>query len=388
MPLKSIDYHTLKAAYLLNPAITYLNHGSFGACPKPVFRDYQQWQRKLEAEPVQFVESTFRPAISRARTKLGEFINCDPDDLVYFPNPTTALNAVIRSLKLAPGDEILSTDHEYGALERTWKYYCQKTGARFIQRPVLLPYNSKKKMMADFLAGITPKTKVIFISEMTSMTAVIFPIKEICRNAEAAGIMTIVDGAHVPGHMELDLSEMRPDIYTGACHKWLSAPKGSSFLYVKRALQDQIDPLVISWGWESDFPGKSQFLDYHQWQGTRDMSAFFAVPAAIKFQNLHNWPEVKNRCHNLLVEARHRISNITGAETICPDSKSYFGQMASIRLPNAEPVKMQTVLFQEYKIEVPVFRWKDEIFIRVSIQAYNNENDVDKLIGALKRIVS
>ncbi|NOZ08567.1 MAG: aminotransferase class V-fold PLP-dependent enzyme [FCB group bacterium] len=381
-----MDYRALKAEYLLDPAITYLNHGSFGACPKPVFRSYQLWQRKLELEPVQFVDKIFKPAISEARCELGKFIHCDPDDLVYFPNPTTALNTVIRSLKLTPGDEILSTDHEYGALERTWKYYCQKTGAKFVRRPVHLPYDSKEKMMADFIAGINPKTKVIFISEMTSMTAVIFPVKEICSKAKEAGIMTIIDGAHVPGHINLDLSDMQPDVYTGACHKWLSAPKGSSFLYVKKSLQPQIDPLVISWGWESDFPSHSQFLDYHQWQGTRDLSAFFAVPAAIAFQKSNNWQEVSSRCHNLLVETRRRISNITGAELICPDSKSFFGQMASIRLPDIDPVKIQTTLFQEYKIEVPVFRWKDETFIRVSIQAYNDENDVDKLIEALKQI--
>lgn len=380
------DYTFLESQFQLDPETVFLNHGSFGACPVPVFNTYQDWQRLLEKQPVHFFEHVWDDAIRKARTDLGSLVGCQANDLVFFPNPTTALNAVIRSLKLQPGDEILTTDHEYGALNRTWKFYCERSGAKYINRKIPVPLSTKQEFEDHFLAGITPRTKIIFISQITSLTGLILPIDKICRIAREHGILTIIDGAHVPGHINLNISELDPDVYSGACHKWLCAPKGSSFLYVKNNLKDTIDPLVVSWGWESEKPGESQFLDYHQWQGTRDMSAFLTVPAAIQFQKENNWPDVRLRCHLLTLQTRNKINALTGLDSICPDSPEWIGQMASIRFPVKDWQKAKAVLVDS-KIEIPVITWNNEIFIRVSVQAYNSEAQLDYLVDCVKTIL-
>ncbi len=246
--------NNLKSQFLLNPEITFLNFGSFGACPKPVFAEYQKWQLELEKEPVQFIAVNGPQNLKTSREALAGYINCVADDLVYVTNPSYAINIIAKSFNLNAGDEILSTNLEYGALDRTWRYYCKKAGAKYIKQPINLPLVSKEKFIEDFFKGLTKKTKAIFISHITSSTALIFPAKEICEAAKAKGLMTIVDGAHVPGHISLNLAELQADVYTGACHKWMCAPKGCSFLYIKKEFQNLFDPLIISWGYESLYP--------------------------------------------------------------------------------------------------------------------------------------
>src|SRR5690606_7954225 len=269
----------MKDQFLLREDITFLNFGSFGACPKPVFETYQQFQSELESEPVEFIVRKAPQYLKNARKALGEFLNCHEDDVVCVTNPSYAVNIIAKSLNLQPGDEILTTDLEYGACDRTWNYYCKKSGARYIQHPTRFPIQSKEEFAESFIKSITPKTKLIFLSHITSSTALRLPVEEICAEARKRGIMTFIDGTHGPAQVEVDLQKTDCDIYTGACHKWMMAPKGSSFLYVKKELQDLFDPLVISWGYESDTPSHSRFIDYHEMQGTRDLSAFCAIPA-------------------------------------------------------------------------------------------------------------
>ncbi|HXP52736.1 MAG TPA: aminotransferase class V-fold PLP-dependent enzyme, partial [Bacteroidia bacterium] len=246
--------NNLKSQFLLNTDITYLNFGSFGACPRPIFEEYQRYQLELETEPVQFIAVNGPVYLKKSREALAQYINCNADDLVYVTNPSYAINIIAKSLKLNAGDEVLSTNIEYGALDRTWNYYCKKAGAKYVRQPITLPLVSKEKFIEDFFKGLTSKTKAIFIGEITSTTALIFPVKEICEIAKSKGLLTIVDGAHVPGHISLNLAEMKADVYTGACHKWMCTPKGCSFLYVKKEFQELFDPLVVSWGYESAFP--------------------------------------------------------------------------------------------------------------------------------------
>jgi len=383
-----IDYQKLKAQYLLNPEITYLNFGSFGACPRPVFANYQEWQLLLESEPCQFIAVNGIEYLKSSREALAAYINCHADDVVYVTNPTYAINIIAKSLKLNEGDEILATNLEYGALDRTWNYYCNKSKAKYIRQPIAIPVISKEAIIEQFWNGYSNKTKAIFISQITSATALILPVKEICEMAKERGLLTIVDGAHVPGHIPLDLSELKADIYTGACHKWMMAPKGCSFLYVKKEFQNQFDPVIISWGYESASPSHSQFLDYNQMQGTRDFSAFLTVPKAIEFMKENNWPEVATACREMVKANYERFCTLLGSKPICPVSDDFLGQMCSIPINTTEPEKLNRYLFEHYKIEVPVPRQEKHIFLRFSVQVFNSQADLDKLYEALEEIIA
>jgi len=374
---------TLKDQFLLDPSVTYLNHGSFGACPKPVFDVYQQFQRELEWQPVEFLGRQHDAMITGAKEALGKFLNADKDDLVFVPNATLGLNTIIRSLKLEPGDEILTTNHEYGALNNTWAFVCQKTGAKYINYPMPLPVTTHEAFVEDFWKGVTPKTKVIYISHITSPTALIFPVKEICRRAREAGILSIVDGAHVPGQIPLDLTDIDADFYSGNLHKWLCAPKGCAFFHARKDKQDMVEPLVISHGWTDP-----SFVVKNQWQGTRDISAFLSVPAAIKFFEDNNWDQVRATCHELAREARKQINAMTGVEPVSPDSTEWFSQMVMCPIPADSDVnEIKKRLWDEFKIEIPQIDWNGWKAVRVSFQAYNTSNDLETLLSGLQAVL-
>jgi isopenicillin-N epimerase len=357
-----------------------------------VFEAYQRWQRELERQPVDFLSRRATPLLAEARAALGGHLNVAAADLVYFPNPTTALNMVARSLRLEPGDEVLGTDHEYGAMDRTWSFVCAKAGARYLRQSIALPVGAPADVVEGFWRAVTPRTRVVFLSHITSPTALALPVAEICRRARAAGILSIVDGAHAPGQIPLDLAAVGADVYSGACHKWLCAPKGSAFLHARPEVQDRLQPLVVSWGWGDErFParpglGESPFISRQQWQGTRDIAAFLATPAAIEFQAAHDWPAIRTACRRLLSETRARIEALTSLPSICPDRPEWFSQMAAIRLPDAVDVgQMNERLRNEFRIEVPIMQWNGEKLLRLSIQAYNTAADADRLLDALKR---
>ena len=377
--------------FLLDPEIIFTNHGSFGACPRPVFEAYQSWQRKLEHQPVEFLDRQAGALMAEARAALAMYLNCAPEEIVYFPNPTTAINMVARNLALGPGDEILTTDHEYGAMDRTWRYVCKKTGARYVQQSIPLPVSTPGEFVETFWAGVTPRTKVIFLSHITSPTALIFPVEEICRRAREAeaGLLCIVDGAHAPGQISVDLEAIGADFYVGACHKWMMSPKGSAFLYARPEVHSWLDPLVVSWGYDAEdgFGSGNQFIDYHEWQGTRDLAAFLSVPAAIEFMREHKWDAVSDRCHHLARAARREINALTGLPPICPETSSWFKQMFAARLPDVDEKELKKRLYDDYHIEVPLLRWGGDPFIRVSVQGYNTQVDVDAVVDALGELL-
>jgi len=375
----------MKELYHLDPSITFLNHGSFGACPKPVFEVYQNWQRKLEQQPVEFMAIKVYDFLEEARHALGDYVGCHGDDLIFVTNPTTAVNTVIRSLDLGLDDEVLMTDMEYGSLVRTWEHYAQDKGFSIVQQPTPVPLTTHEDYIEHFWKAVTERTKIIYLSEITSSTGLILPVDAICKKAKEAGIMTIVDGAHVPAHIPLNIAEMDPDVYVGACHKWLSAPKGSSFLYVKKSLQETIEPLIISWGSEVD-RSPSPFIYESQYQGTWDPSAFLTVPAAIQFQQEHDWNSVREKSRILNRETRDRIYEIIDSESICPNTEEWLGQMASIITNIENGLDFKRRLMDEYKIEIPVFPWGDKILFRTSFNAYNDENDADRLIEVLGKL--
>jgi isopenicillin-N epimerase len=376
----------MKSQFLFNPEITYLNHGSFGACPKPIFENYQYWQRQLEEEPVQFITKNSWTYLAESKDALGKYIGCSSEDFFFTPNPTFAINTIMRSLDLNPGDEILATNHEYGAMDRTWNFYCKKAGVKYLRQNISLPIISKEQIIEEFWSGYSSKTKVIFINQISSATALIFPVKEICEKARSLGLITILDGAHVPGHIDLNIAELNPDFYTGTCHKWMLTPKGSSFLYVKKEYQATLDPLVVSWGYESDHPRQSQFLDYHEQQGTNDISAYLTLPTAIKFLKDNDWKQESALSKQMIIDNYERFCNLLEAEPICPISNEFLGQMCSIPIRTDTPSELKELLFDTYKIEIPVMQIGKYTFIRISINAYNSQQDLEILYAALKDI--
>jgi len=375
--------------FLLDPEIFFLNHGSFGACPRPVFETYQSWQRRLERQPVEFLDREVERMMADARSALAEYLNCSPEEIVYFPNPTTAINMVARNLDLRAGDEILTTNHEYGAMDRTWRYVCRKSGAQYVHHPIPLPVTTPEDFVETFWSGVTHRTKVIFLSHITSPTALIFPVEEICRRAREAGLLCIVDGAHAPGQIPVDLKKIDADLYVGACHKWMMAPKGAAFLYAHPEVHSWLDPLVVSWGYDSEpgFGSGHQFIDYHEWQGTRDVAAFLSVTAAIEFQREYNWDVVSDRCHHLARAARREVNALTGNSPICPETSTWFKQMFAARLPELDEKELKKRLYNDYRIEVPLFQWQGVPFIRVSVQGYNTQADIDELLEALRELL-
>lgn len=378
----------LKSQFLLDPEIAYLNFGSFGATPKEIFEDYQKWQLELEREPAQFIQVNGLRYLKHSRDTLGKYVNCQGDDLVYVTNPSYGVNIVAKSFKLEPGDEILTTDLEYGACDKTWNYYCKKAGAKYVRQKINFPITTKEKFVEDFFKGLSPKTKLIFISKITSTTGLILPAEEICEMARQKGIMTFVDGAHVPGHIPLDLQKTKADMYVGACHKWMMTPKGSSFLYVKKEFQHLLDPLIVSWGYEAMFPSDSQFLDYHQSQGTRDFSAFLTIPKAVEFMKQYNWWTVSAQCRDMVKKNALRFCELVGSAPLSPITDEWLGQMFSIPINTPEPEKLQRYLFEHYKVEIPAMRHDGKVFLRYSINAYNTQNDLDRLYDAVNEIIS
>ena len=377
----------MKSQFSLNQSITFLNHGSFGACPKPIFEEYQRIQSELEFDPVEFIQKKQPKYLKIARESLAGFVGCSASDLFFTPNPTYAINTIMRSIKLNEGDEILTTNHEYGAMDRTWNFYCKKSGAKYIRQNINFPIVSKEQMIEEFWKGYNSNTKVVFLNQISSATALIFPVKEICDRAKELGLITIVDGAHVPGHIDLNISELNPDYYTATLHKWMLAPKGSSFLYVKPALQNSLEPLVVSWGYESIIPGESQFLDYHEIQGTRDVSAFLTTPKVVEFLEQNNWNEKSKVCKQIVLDNYQRFCDLLNTKPIAPVTEEFLGQMASIPVRTEKPTELKELLYSKYKIQIPVMPLNGNYYIRYSINAYNSQADLDILYNALEEII-
>jgi isopenicillin-N epimerase len=377
---------SLKNHFLLNPDVTFLNHGSFGATPKPVFEAYQQWQLRLEHQPVLFLGRELDGFLMTSRQALGKYLNADANDLVYIPNATHGVNIIAHSLRLESGDEILTTDHEYGACDYTWEFTCGRAGAKYIHQPIPLPVISEENIMEQFWLGVTTRTKAIYLSHITSPTALRLPAEKICKRAKEAGILTIVDAAHSPGQISVDLQALGADVVFGNCHKWLLNVKGSAFLYVRRETQDLIDPLVISWGYRStpETTTGSRFIDVLQWTGTKDPTAALTVPVAIEFMLEHNWDEVRLECHKLLRQGIERICDLTNMPPLYPLDSYFYGQMGIAPLPLSNVPVLKRRLYDEYKIEVPLIQWQDKQFVRISVQGYNSQADIDALLNALK----
>ncbi|MBP6421731.1 MAG: aminotransferase class V-fold PLP-dependent enzyme [Propionivibrio sp.] len=378
----------MRNQFLLDPEITFLNHGSFGACPREVLDAQRNWQMEMERNPVEFLGRRSADLLFQARMALGQALGGRADELVFVPNSTTGVNIVAQSFALQPGDEVLTTNLEYGACDAAWHRVCAQSGAQYRRVEVPLPFD--REAVANLLmSAVSSRTKLIYFSHITSTTALILPAAEICAAARERGIATFIDGAHAPGQIPLDLDAIGADFYVGNCHKWLCAPKGSAFLHARIQHHSMLDATVISWGYAQGTGGHSGFDAYlgtslferrMQWQGTRDISAWLTVPAALNFQAKHDWLQVQVRCHELAKVALDVLTKRFGTHPIARDDD--WAQMVAIPVAPQDPDLLRKRLYEESHIEVPVTSHGKEVFVRVSVQGYNTLEDIERLLAA------
>ena len=357
---------TARDPFLLDPDVVFLNHGSFGACPRPVFDVYQAWQREFEREPVDLFERRLEHELAEVRAELGEYVGAPADDLALVLNATSALNAVLRSLPLRPGDEILTTEHEYWGIELLLEFVASRTGARVIR--------SSGLDTEAIWAAATERTRVFVVSHVTAPTAVLVSVEDLCRKAREAGVLSVVDGAHGPGQVPLALERLGADFYAGNCHKWLCAPKAAGFLYARPEVQELVEPLAVGWGYR-----ESGFALHSDWESTRDPSAYLAVPAAIDFVRQHGRGA---ECRQLLQEGSRQLTD-AGFEAFAAGQPL---QMASFRLPECEAEEVEQRLFSEFRIEVRVTDWNGQPLLRVSVAPYNRPEDLRRLVEAVATV--
>lgn len=384
--------------WLLEPEIVFLNHGAFGACPVPVLDVQQRWRERLEREPLRFFGREWETEIDLARSELAEFVGADVNDLVFVPNATTGVNAVLRSLKFTSRDELLTTDHEYNACRNVLNYVAERTGAQIVVAKVPFPIASPQQVIEAVMEKVSSQTRLALLDHVTSQTGLIFPIRELVRELTNSGVDTLIDGAHAPGMISLNLSEIGATYYTGNCHKWLCAPKGAAFLYVKRDQQSEIRPTTISHGANSPRTDKSRFQLEFDWMGTGDPSAYLCVPEAIRFMGSllpGGWNELMARNRTMALAARRILCEVLGAAPCCPDQM--IGALAVVCLPDTAPYPdktqlippLQDALFKDFGIEVPVIPWlaAPKQLIRISAQIYNTSAQYEYLASAIAQLV-
>jgi isopenicillin-N epimerase len=378
----------------LDPSVRFLNHGSFGACPTAVLEHQSELRRRLEAEPVRFMVREYEGLLDDARRELAEFTRSDPSDLVFVSNVTAAINAVLRSLEFQPGDEIVTTNHAYNAAINAMDFVAERTGARVIVSEIDLPIFTEDEVVEAILDSVSGRTKLAVLDHVTSPTAVIFPIGRIVAELSARGIPTLVDGAHTPGMMPLNIPSLGAAFYAGNLHKWVCAPKGAGFLWVRSDLQHRIRPLAISHGANSPRTDRSRFHLEFDWTGTDDPTAIFSVPKALRYVGglmPAGWPEIMLRNRLLVLDGRDILKRSLRCEHLVPESMT--GSMAVLPLPDGADVDapalygdpLQDILLERYGIEVPVIVWPHppHRLLRISAQLYNTHEDYTVLGEAL-----
>ena len=384
----------LAARWPLDPGVLFLNHGSFGACPREVLEHQAALRAEMEAEPVRFLSRELDGRLDAARAALAGFLGADPADLAFVPNATSGVNAVLRSRAFAAGDELLTTDHAYNACRNALEYVAERTGARVVVVAVPFPVASPDVIVETVLARVTPRTRMALLDHVTSPTAIVLPIQRLCAELGARGVEVLVDGAHAPGMVPLNLATLGATYYSGNCHKWLCAPKGSAFLWVRADHRPDVRPLTISHGANRKKPGRSRFRMEFDWTGTSDPTAWLTVPTAIACIGSMlpgGWPAVMAHNHALAVEARRMLCAAAGTAPACPETM--LGSLASVLLPDgrtsevvwSRPDPLQPQLFDKWHVEVPVMSWPapPRRLIRISAQLYNTREQYARLAEAL-----
>lgn len=401
----SLETNNLKDLWNLDPSCIFLNHGSYGAVPRNIIEAQYRLHMHIEENPVRFFRDEYAEMLSRARRRLAAFLGADPEEIVFVPNATTGVNTVLKSFPFSPGDEILMTDHIYNACRNAVEFVARRQGIKLKMLHVPFPLDSQETVENLVLANVTPETRMVLLDHVTSPTALVFPCETLSRKLSAMGIHVLVDGAHAPGMIPLNLKAMNVAFYTGNCHKWLCAPKGSAFLYIRRDLSDQVRPLVISHGANSTRTDKSFLHLEFDWVGTSDYTPYLMIPECLDFLD-SLYPggilDLMTRNHRLIVEAARMLCEEFEIDFPCPENM--VGSMISLPIlplkdPEERPVFqkkgaqtdwIQEALYSTFNIEVPIIPWPpaDRRLVRISCQAYNDMADYRAMASALKRIMA
>jgi isopenicillin-N epimerase len=381
----------------LSPDVVFLNHGSFGATPLVVLEHQQRLRARMEAQPVQFLYRDLEGLLDEARRELAAFVGADPEELAFVPNATTGVNAVVRSLALRPGDELLTTSHEYNACRNVLAFAAARAGARVVVAELPFPIHDASEITQAILSKVGPRTRLVFFDHVTSPTALVLPAAEIVRACRARGVATFVDGAHAPGMIDVDLRALGADFYVANCHKWLCAPKGCAMLFVRREHQGDVRPHVISHGHNTERTDRLKFLVEFDWVGTVDPTAYLCVGEALRFMASlvpGGWPEIRARNRALALEARRLLCDALSVAPPCPEDM--IGSMVSLPLPDGAPQAAPTkspldplaeALHRDHRIEIPVFPWPapPRRLIRASAQLYDTREEYVYLADVLRR---
>ncbi len=391
----------------LDPDVTFLNHGSYGACPEPILAVQRAWRDRLESEPVRFLSDDLPGLLDEARAAVGAFIGADPEGLAFVPNATTGVNTVLQSLRFQSGDELLTNDHEYNATINAMRAVAARDGTRVVVAPIPFPIASPEAARDAILAAVTARTRLVLISHVTSPTALILPVADLVTELNGRGIDTLVDGAHAPGMLPLDIDGLGAAYWTGNGHKWLCGPKGSALLWVREDRREAIHPLVVSHGANEPLNGRSRFRHEFDWTGTADPTGYLTLPAAIELMSqlagldgggAGGWPAIMAANHALALEGRDILADALGIPAPAPDS--ILGSMAALPLPGvADEVAAKALgarLVAENRIQVPIGPWPvraalpagatAQILLRISAQRYNERADYERLAEALAAI--
>jgi isopenicillin-N epimerase len=390
-----MQQNVFKSLWHLDPEIAFLNHGSFGACPIAVLEYQQSLRLELERQPLQFLAREIEPRMDAARSILAEFLNADAANLVFVPNATTGINAVLRSYPFQPGDAVLTTNQEYNACRNALDFVAERSGIEVIVADIPYPIDDPQIIVDAVLNAVTPQTKLVLLDHVVSQTGCVLPIGPIIQRLNAQGIESLIDGAHAPGMLPLDLTALGATYYTGNLHKWVSSPKGAAFLYVQTDRQDQIHPTTISHGRNDPRTGRSRFQLEFDWTGTWDPTAYLSVPKAIDFMGAllpGGWPELMaHNCQQILT-ARQSLSQRLEIPLPCPDAM--VGSMATLPLPAAKladrsPADLNRWLWETFQVEVPIMPFPDarSYVVRISAQIYNQVSDFDRLAEALNHLL-
>ncbi len=387
------DWSAIRDEFESMPGVAYLNTGTCGRTPRSVMREAAEWRHRLAAEPCEILWRRLPEALWPARERVASFVGARPENIIFMANVTAGVNTLTNGLKLERGRDVLLTDQEYGAMAFAWERAASRASASI--KTIALPVGanfSKQDLLDRFDTALNRQTQLLFISHISTATGLILPVHEICAMARERGILSVIDGAHAPGMIDVDLDSIGCDFYAANGHKWLLAPCGSGFLFVRPGLEDRIEPLVVSWGWKydqarsqsRDQEGSTHFIRSHEFQGTRDPAPWLAMPAAIRFAEQIGVDLIQARDRELANFSRRRLASIPGIEPMTPDDPGLSAALAAYRLPQGPAVEIQRTLWQQHLIETPVLDRPQGACLRVSTHFYNTEDEIDRLFTAVK----
>jgi isopenicillin-N epimerase len=379
------DWPAIRACWPIDPHVAHLNHGSFGAVPSPVLAEQDRWRTLMDSNPTGFFWRVLPDALDSARTAAARFLRADPEGFVFVTNATTAINTVLATIGLSDGDEVMVTDHGYGAIKLAAERACRLSGATAVEQPVPLPVDSADELVEGVLAGVTERTRIAIVDQIASPTGVVFPVEPLVRELRDRGVLSLIDGAHAPGMLDVDLTELEPDFWTGNFHKWCCAPRGAAGLYVGTEHRDRIAPLVTSWD------AREGFVKSFGWLGTADYTPYLSAPAAVGFLEELGWERLRRHNRELAAYGARVVREALG--TPAPAEADAFEAMTLVILPEgtAETVDSAKAfsarIADELGAEVAVSPWRDRGYIRLSAQAYNAPAEYEALASGLRKLM-